>query len=497
MWILAANKLLREQGGQWAVPQMDDFPELVGTLRYLSCGADGVLWVTGQRTGILRLTPNGSRFKVSKLSIPPEFSTLAPLAILGDRRGWVWMGSDWGLAVWNGQEWRHLTQDSGMLWNDLNKGTLTNGLDGSIWVETSGGLVHLLHPERVFDSQPLTVSVTEIERGDQIFQAGVPLTLAWSAAPLQFYLSSPNGRNRGELSFRYRMEGLQPEWTESRNGVAVFSALPPGRYVFMAMAHNSGLNAFSPPVKVQVEIFPPWWGSSWFFALCGLTLLLLLAASIYLYGRHLRATSRQLEKLVSERTRELEASRQQLHIQATHDGLTGMLNRTAVLQVLTAEMERARRENQTVVVAIIDLDHFKPINDEYGHLAGDEALRWFAAAVGTAIRAYDHAGRYGGEEFLLVLTQIPREAAEQRLTSLHRAISNLQVKAGTCEFQLNCSVGATVFVPSKGPATVESLLAIADQALYAAKADGRNRVVFRQSAETISRPLQSNQAARR
>jgi diguanylate cyclase (GGDEF)-like protein len=148
-------------------------------------------------------------------------------------------------------------------------------------------------------------------------------------------------------------------------------------------------------------------------------------------------------------------------------------------------------------VAIIDLDHFKPINDEYGHLAGDEALRWFAAAVGTAIRAYDHAGRYGGEEFLLVLTQIPREAAEQRLTSLHRAISNLQVKAGTCEFQLNCSVGATVFVPSKGPATVESLLAIADQALYAAKADGRNRVVFRQSAETISRPLQSNQAARR
>ena len=118
-------------------------------------------------------------------------------------------------------------------------------------------------------------------------------------------------------------------------------------------------------------------------------------------------------------------------------------------------------------------------------MVGDEALRLFAAAVGTAIRSYDHAGRYGGEEFLLVLTQIPREAVEQRLAALHAAISNLQVTANGSQFRLNCSMGATVFDPSSELASVESLLAIADQALYAAKAEGRNRVVFsppRQSA---------------
>jgi diguanylate cyclase (GGDEF)-like protein len=139
---------------------------------------------------------------------------------------------------------------------------------------------------------------------------------------------------------------------------------------------------------------------------------------------------------------------------------------------------------------LIDLDHFKHINDGYGHLAGDEGLRWFSAAVGTAIRPYDHAGRYGGEEFLLVLPEIPNDAIEQRLASLHASISNLRIQVGESMFFLNCSIGATAFNPSAGPASEESLLAIADQALYAAKAEGRNRVVFRQPA--YSEPKQNS-----
>jgi two-component system chemotaxis response regulator CheY len=155
-----------------------------------------------------------------------------------------------------------------------------------------------------------------------------------------------------------------------------------------------------------------------------------------------------------------------------------MLNRTAILRALAAELDRAQRENLTVAVALVDLDFFKGINDDYGHLAGDEALRWFAAAVGTAIRPYDLAGRYGGEEFLLILTKLPHGIVENRLVTLHGAISNLKVCAHGSEFQLNCSMGATVFDSSDGPATIESLLVIADHALYDAKAQGRNRVVF-------------------
>jgi diguanylate cyclase (GGDEF)-like protein len=209
-----------------------------------------------------------------------------------------------------------------------------------------------------------------------------------------------------------------------------------------------------------------------------LGLLVLLLAASSLRVRHLRAQCRELERQVNERSRELELSREQLRIQASHDVLTGMLNRVGILHALNAEMDRARREGGTLLVALVDLDYFNLVNDAYGHLAGDEALRWFAAAVGAAIRIYDHAGRYGGSEFLLVLTEIPQEAAEQRLAILHSSISNLEIHTRDAEFGITCSMGATVFGPFAGCESIEALLAAADQALYAAKAEGRNRAVL-------------------
>ena len=485
VWFLAGNRLLREQNDKWTEPRIDGMPPLQGSLLAVYCAANSEIWVTGEHAGTWRLTPAGDHLQAWQLQLPSELRALSPVAILVDRRGWVWLGTDAGLLAWNGQRWRQMTVESGLIWNDIDQGVLNEGPDGSLWAGTSGGVAHLLHPERVFDPVFLDITMTGIRRGDNLYPVAQKITLPWSTLPLQVQISSSTMRNRSELIFKYRMEGLQPEWIENGSGVAIFSALPPGNYVFEAIASNPGLSADSAIVRVQIRILSPWWRSYWFFSLCGLAVLLLLVAVNRLYARHLRARSRQLERLVQERTQELELSREQLHIQATHDGLTGMLNRTAVLLALTAELERARREKQTVVVALIDLDHFKRINDEYGHLAGDEALRRFAAAVGAAIRSYDHAGRYGGEEFLLVLTNIARESFEPRLVSLHHAISNLQVNVGGAQFRLNCSLGATAFDPINGPVSVESLLAIADKALYTAKAEGRDRIVFRSPGNSV------------
>lgn len=209
-----------------------------------------------------------------------------------------------------------------------------------------------------------------------------------------------------------------------------------------------------------------------------LSFLILLLVAALLRARHLRERIGELEHLVNERTRELEVSREQLRIQLAHDVLTGMLNRTGILGELNAELDRTRRENGTLLVALVDLDQFKRINDAYGYQTGDEALRWFAAAVGAAIRVYDHAGRYGGEEFLLVLTEIPRGGAAERLAGLHASISNLRIHTGEAEFAITCSMGATVFDPSAGIESTGALLAAADQALYAAKAAGCNRAIL-------------------
>ncbi len=477
-WFLANNRLLRFAGGAWSQPPIKGMPSLDGSLIALACAADNAVWVTGQRTGTWKLTPSGADLQAWELKLPGELSLLAPLSIFADRRGWIWLGSDQGMLVWDGSNWRHLTQESGLLWNDVDQGVTMGGADGSLWVGTSGGLAHLIHPQRIFDPVPMTAAVTGIHRGIRNFPLGQDLTLPWSALPLEVQISSPTIRNRSELVFRYRLEGLQTDWNENRAGLFTFPALPPGEYTLQAMAYNYGLNAYSGMVRVHLRVLAPWWRSYWFYALCVLLLGLLTGLAVRLRDRQLRQTSRHLEDLVSERTRELEFSREQLRVQATHDGLTGMLNRRGILRAVTKEMERASRENRTLIVALVDLDHFKRINDTHGHLAGDEALRWFAASVGAAVRSYDHAGRYGGEEFLIVLTEIPGGAAEQRLAGLHAAITNLHVHTRECEFKINCSIGAVV-VDAAGCGSLEAVLAIADQALYEAKAKGRNRVILR------------------
>ncbi len=501
-WFVASSRLIHFQGGQWSVPHIDGMPKLDGLLLAAACAQDGSVWVTGEEAGVWKVSAGNGGYHASPLDLPAELRSLAFLAILVDRRGWVWLGSDSGLAVWNGSSWRHLTQESGLIWNDIDQGVLIESADGTLWIGTSGGAAHLLHPESVFDPVPIDVSVTGIRRGSDVFSNTQEIKLPWSNLPLQFQISSTAMRNRSELVFKYRMEGLQPDWLQSQDGAAVFSGLPPGQYTFAAMASNSGLDATSGTINLKVSILPPWWRSNWFYALCVVAVILMGLLVDRLRAQQLRDRSRELEGMVTERTvelekrrleleertQELEASREQLRIQAIQDGLTGLLNHVAILRAFAAEMERARRESRTLVLAMVDLDNFKRVNDVYGHLAGDEALRFFARAINAAIRTYDHAGRYGGEEFLLVLGEVPPADAQRRLSILHALISNIEVTVADARFIITCSIGAVAYNPALGIESMESLLTTADQALYLAKESGRNRMIVRHA-----HPLETRQ----
>ena len=116
-----------------------------------------------------------------------------------------------------------------------------------------------------------------------------------------------------------------------------------------------------------------------------------------------------------------------------------MPNRVGILRLLEIEKDRTRRTGKTTVVALADLDYFKHINDTFGHPVGDEALRHFASAITSAIRPYDHVGRWGGEEFLLVLSDVPLPGAKKRLADIHASISNLHIQIGESQIVLNCS----------------------------------------------------------
>jgi diguanylate cyclase len=194
-------------------------------------------------------------------------------------------------------------------------------------------------------------------------------------------------------------------------------------------------------------------------------------AFVGLYGSSLR-------KMLYNRSFELKEANRRIEELAELDELTGSLNRRCIMRMLDEEVSRAQRTRAPCSIALIDLDWFKRINDTYGHPTGDEVLRTFAITVFANIRNFDRFGRFGGEEFMLVLPDTPRDAALRILDRLRAIVADLDWSAFSPGMRVTVSAGIATLEPNDTPDTV---LARADGALYEAKAQGRNRIVSARS----------------
>ena len=190
-------------------------------------------------------------------------------------------------------------------------------------------------------------------------------------------------------------------------------------------------------------------------------------AFVGLYGSSLR-------KMLYDRSFELKEANKRIEELAELDELTGSLNRRCIMRTLNDEISRAHRGGSPCTIALIDIDWFKRINDTFGHPAGDEVLRTFAISVFANIRSIDRFGRFGGEEFLLVLPETPHETAIRLLERLRAIIAELDWNAFSPGMRVTLSAGITSL---KANETSDTILARADRALYSAKAQGRNRIV--------------------
>ncbi len=175
---------------------------------------------------------------------------------------------------------------------------------------------------------------------------------------------------------------------------------------------------------------------------------------------------------------ELLATQAELREQATKDSLTKLYNRHTILEIFDRELARARRESNPVGVVLGDLDRFKSINDTLGHLAGDAVLRETARRMLGAVRPYDAAGRYGGEEFLLILPGCDVHAAGSQAERMRQAIEAEPIRLSDSSLvPVTVSFGVTA-LPRGSDASALTLISFADQAMYLAKEQGRNRVVL-------------------
>ena len=171
---------------------------------------------------------------------------------------------------------------------------------------------------------------------------------------------------------------------------------------------------------------------------------------------------------------QLMSAQEALRDQASRDPLTGIWNRNAIFEIFRRELARATREQSPLSIVMLDIDHFKDLNDTHGHMAGDAVLREFTHRITNSLRPYDDVGRYGGEEFLVVLPGCDLESALRHAERLRKLMANEPFDTSEGRHVVTCSLGAASATAAE-PRSMDTLIRSADAALYRAKRNGRDR----------------------
>jgi diguanylate cyclase (GGDEF)-like protein len=373
-------------------------------------------------------------------------------------------------------------------WEFTNNRTLVRDQYGRLLCGVNGGLflVDLENVRRLSARAPEVKLakmkwryVTPEKKGDEyLVRPGKWMFRAW------FYCAWFVD-HRG-IQYRFKLVGFDTKWSELFEKPEIsFSSLPSGEYELLVQAY-SPLTGFGPATMIcKIKVSTPWWAVGWTHFLAGVEKL---------YNRFVRSKSNnellheqndRLEREIAERTaslsvtnNELQRMRLQLEELSRTDGLTGLANWRHFDDELRKEISRAFREKTALSLILLDIDHFKAVNDRLGHQVGDEYLRRIADALKIAARrSTDIVARYGGEEFVIVLPFTDFSLAKLLAERMRKVVAELKLpnEASATGF-VTVSIGVTA-MRSDTLEAEEALINRADRALYEAKNGGRDRVV--------------------
>lgn len=451
----------------------------------LMTGRDGRLWVATQGGASILTSWDGrtARFEsvAARMDRPPS-----PVdTLIEDAQGQVWLGPRLRVdpRTW---KWRELGPADGCDLRSFFIASRSRTADGTLLFGSPEGLL-MVRPDRIAPWTFAPPVVATALRIDGIERPGAArldrLTLAPRERGFRLDFAALDFTAPQKNVYRYRLEGFDPRWSpaDASQRSLAYNSLPPGAYTLRVQGTNRA-GRFSPhEIRMPVQVLPAFYQTAWFQALAALFFLAFAYAGYRLRVRRLEARGRELEQLVRERTLELQEAYARIEEASLTDPLTRLRNRRFLEQTIAADLELAVRRGVDLVFLLLDLDHFKSVNDTYGHAAGDAVLVQIAEVLRSVFRSSDHVVRWGGEEFLVVARFVDRRDAPDLAEKVRAAVAAhpFRLEDGRI-LQKTCSIGFATypFAPDRPHAVGwEEIVDLADLGLYAAKRSGRNRWV--------------------
>ena len=530
VWADGADMLhvIRYQSGHFQITSLAAPPESAGTTQNVSVSPGGVVWTAGvngvsrlfrghwqhfrQRDGLLAdqvIDLKAVRDEEAWLGYADE-GQMTRLRVDGDgsadtmnfRKGMCVLGMDDRRRVWAEMEdgvgmitpdgrVRTFTQNDGLIWNDVNCDSLWQDSGGGILFGTSKGLARYdAGEEESIPGRPSVVMTSaRFGKGEHLGDRSPEISFRDNTFQARF--ATPVFHESDHITCRYRLDGLERDFTETSLREARYSSLPAGDYTFRVVcglpeAGQSNLAAFS------FTVLAPWWQTLWARGAGLLLVALAIWGVLWSQKERDRREKERLERAVAERSAELAQANRELQHASLCDPLTGVRNRRFFQSTILADASQASRayrdgtgnysrDHRDLIFFLIDIDHFKEVNDQHGHDAGDRMLIEIARRLNRVVRESDHLVRWGGEEFLVVCRSAERADAPLMAGRILRAISGAEFDLGN-ERQMSrtCSVGwaPLPWLPLEcAELSVDEVLRLADRGLYLAKERGRNRAV--------------------
>jgi diguanylate cyclase (GGDEF)-like protein len=464
---------------------------------YVYADPEGSVWVGLASGGISRIRDGHVVSWTPSQGIPDT----AVGSILEDGAGSLWMGGNLGIFRIAKQELNSTAGVAGAAIHAVVYGqpdglrvaeTIFGAMpcawkdrSGRLWFGTLAGAAMVDPAHMPVNRVPPPVLIERVAANSRSIPLAGTARLGPSPLNLEVAFTSPSFIAPQLMRFRYRLEGFDPDWIEADARSARYTNLPAGHYTFRVQAESAEGVWSDPGASFAFDLRPPRSETALAYVLYIVGATLVVWTIMWYRTRSLRQRHRQLERLVAERTRQLqeektalEAARRELQVQATHDSLTGLFNHASILEHLEREVARAIRDHEPLGVLLADLDNFKAINDNYGHLCGDDVLRETSDRLLSAVRGYDLVGRYGGEEFLILFPGWDFQNAPSRVDDVLNAVRSVPFEIEDRQITITCSVGVAVFRPDQDQASTREVLSRADTALYVAKNSGRNTASF-------------------